>query len=291
MPEYLSPGVFIEEIPARLKAIEGVSTSTAGMVGEAVRGSAAGWIPGVTNPAILTLTPDEAPVLVTSFAQYLRAFGPPPADPATDGYLGHSVRAFFDNGGRRVFVARAIRPGALPAQIPIDQGGYARLTRAIRPNDTEIFLNSLRSLDTAGAIDILRSDGTALFTNVAITAYNPVASSITVGAATFAGLTAPIEPSRVSVVLNGAPRNAAGGPTFWARSPGVWGNNLRVVVVNADRPPVSVVTAIGGGGSNVVDLQTATSFYTGAAVMIDDGAGARVMATVVEVQPGNRIRL
>jgi phage tail sheath protein FI len=33
MPEYLAPGVFIEEIPARLKAIEGVSTSTAGFVG------------------------------------------------------------------------------------------------------------------------------------------------------------------------------------------------------------------------------------------------------------------
>src|SRR5689334_17015582 len=291
MPEYLSPGVYIEEIPARLKAIEGVSTSTAGMVGEAVRGTAAGWIPGVTNPAIFTLTPDEAPVLVTSFAQYLRVFGAPPVDPATDGYLGHSVRAFFDNGGRRVFVARAIRPAAVPAQIILDQGGYARLTRAIRPNDTEIFLNSLRSLDTTGAIDIVRPDGTTLFSNVPITGYNPVASSITVGATTFATLMAPIEPSRASVVLNGATSTAGAGPTFWARSPGAWGNNLRVLVVNADRPPVSVVTAIGAGGSTVVDLQTATSFYTGAAVMIDDGAGTRTMATVVEVQPGNRIRL
>jgi phage tail sheath protein FI len=291
MPEYLSPGVFIEEVPARLKAIEGVSTSTAGMVGEAARGTAAGWLPGVGNANGFQLTPDEAPVLVTSFAQYQRTFGAPPADPATDGYLGHSVRAFFDNGGRRVFIARAIRAGAVPAQIPIDQGGYARLTRAIRPNDTEIFLNSLRSLDTTGSIDIVRSDGTALFSAVGITAYDPVASSITVAAATFAGLTAAIDPSRVAVVLNGAPRNAGGGPTFWARSPGAWGNSLRVLVVNADRPPVAVVTAIGGGGSNIVDVQSAASLYAGAAVMVDDGAGNRLERTVVEVQPGNRIRL
>ena len=33
MPEYLAPGVYVEETTFRQKSIEGVSTSTAGFVG------------------------------------------------------------------------------------------------------------------------------------------------------------------------------------------------------------------------------------------------------------------
>src|SRR5713226_9604979 len=33
MPEYLSPGVYVEEVPSAVKPIAGVSTSTAGFVG------------------------------------------------------------------------------------------------------------------------------------------------------------------------------------------------------------------------------------------------------------------
>ena len=33
MPEYLAPGVYVEEVSFRAKSIEGVSTSTAGFVG------------------------------------------------------------------------------------------------------------------------------------------------------------------------------------------------------------------------------------------------------------------
>ena len=38
MPEYLAPGVYIEETSFRAKTIEGVSTSTAGFVGLTERG-------------------------------------------------------------------------------------------------------------------------------------------------------------------------------------------------------------------------------------------------------------
>ena len=38
MPEYLAPGVFIEEIERGPKPIEGVATSTAAFLGEAERG-------------------------------------------------------------------------------------------------------------------------------------------------------------------------------------------------------------------------------------------------------------
>ena len=33
MPQYLSPGVYVEEIPSAVQAIVGVSTSTAGFIG------------------------------------------------------------------------------------------------------------------------------------------------------------------------------------------------------------------------------------------------------------------
>jgi len=39
MPEYLSPGVYIEEFEIGARPIEGVSTSTAGFLGETERGT------------------------------------------------------------------------------------------------------------------------------------------------------------------------------------------------------------------------------------------------------------
>src|SRR5215210_3832899 len=104
MPEYLTPGVYVEEIETGPKPIEGVSTSTAGAVGVTERGPTRG-----------------KPVLVTSFLEFQRKFGgflPEPA-PAllnswalneTDGarwwQFPLSVRGFFDNGGQRLYVKR-----------------------------------------------------------------------------------------------------------------------------------------------------------------------------------------
>ncbi|MBL9135551.1 MAG: phage tail sheath subtilisin-like domain-containing protein [Verrucomicrobiales bacterium] len=56
MPEYLSPGVYVEEIELGGKPIEGVSTSTAGFLGETERGPIAFK-------------------LITGFAQYQRLYG------------------------------------------------------------------------------------------------------------------------------------------------------------------------------------------------------------------------
>src|SRR6266851_3648844 len=68
MAEYLSPGVYVEEVDAGPKPIEGVSTSTAGMVGVTERGPSGGAVPGDTINR-------GKPVLVTSFADVTRIFG------------------------------------------------------------------------------------------------------------------------------------------------------------------------------------------------------------------------
>jgi Bacteriophage tail sheath protein len=90
MPEYLAPGVYVEEISTGPRPIEGVSTSTAGFVGEAERGP-------------------TKPTLVTSWADYQRTYGGyvDRAPFTTQNiHLPYAVRGFFDNGGQRLYVAR-----------------------------------------------------------------------------------------------------------------------------------------------------------------------------------------
>jgi phage tail sheath protein FI len=87
MPEYLYPGVYVEEIDTGNKPIEGVSTSTVGFLGIAERG------------------PTKA-TLITSFGDYTRAFGRYVKDAGVDRYLAYAVEGFFQNGGKRCFVQR-----------------------------------------------------------------------------------------------------------------------------------------------------------------------------------------
>lgn len=93
MPEYLSPAVYVEEIDTGSKPIEGVSTSTAGMVGMTERG------------------PVDVPVLLTSYGDFTRWFGER-LDPLvfTDArcFLPHAVEGFFTNGGKRLYVVRVL---------------------------------------------------------------------------------------------------------------------------------------------------------------------------------------
>ncbi|HYO72865.1 MAG TPA: phage tail protein, partial [Archangium sp.] len=90
MPEYLAPAVYIEETSFRAKSIEGVSTSTTGFAG-----------PTLTGPHT------EIPELITSFADFERLYGGLDDLEYGTNYLAHSVRAYFNEGGSRLYVARA----------------------------------------------------------------------------------------------------------------------------------------------------------------------------------------
>ena len=94
MPEYLSPGVYIEEIEMGAKSIEGVSTSTAGFLGKTQRGPI-------------------KPMLITSFPEYERIYG----GFLSDSYLTYSIDGFFRNGGKRCYVARIIGKRATLASL------------------------------------------------------------------------------------------------------------------------------------------------------------------------------
>jgi phage tail sheath protein FI len=176
MPEYLSPGVYIQEIPSALTAIEGVSTSTAAFVGPANRGTVPGFVwPGSGTPNLpftpaggFVMVADPTPVPVTSYAQFLREFGAPlpiapPGDPTDYGYLGHSVRAFFDNGGSRAYIARIVGNAAAVGTAQAVQGVAYRLVRSASANDSTVYLTSTRGLNPGDQVNFLRhSDGTAV---------------------------------------------------------------------------------------------------------------------------------
>jgi phage tail sheath protein FI len=94
MPEYLSPGVYIEETSFRSKSIEGVSTSTAAIIG-----------PARSGPVLLE------PELITSLGDFERTYGDGQklsfsGGLVRDNYLWHGARAFFSEGGRRLYVSR-----------------------------------------------------------------------------------------------------------------------------------------------------------------------------------------
>ncbi len=96
MPEYLYPGVYVEEIDTGNKPIEGVSTSTVGFLGVAERGPV-------------------KPTLVTSFSDFVRTFGRYVKEANADRYLAYAVEGFFQNGGNRCFVMRVVHKDLLDA--------------------------------------------------------------------------------------------------------------------------------------------------------------------------------
>ncbi|MER9247625.1 phage tail sheath family protein [Mesorhizobium sp. M0590] len=95
MPEYLAPGVYVEEIERGPRPIEGVPTSTAAFLGETERGS-------------------TKPRAITSYGDYKRWFGDVFGN--RDRYMPYAVNGFFENGGRRMFACRVVGQGALSAE-------------------------------------------------------------------------------------------------------------------------------------------------------------------------------
>jgi phage tail sheath protein FI len=103
MPEYLTPGVYLEETSFRSRSIEGVPTSTFGMSGL----TSYGPVPYVLPDPSVTMV--DKPTLVTSFTEFERAFGgldEVGSGEDTTNYVAYAARAFFDNGGRRLYVSR-----------------------------------------------------------------------------------------------------------------------------------------------------------------------------------------
>jgi phage tail sheath protein FI len=121
MPEYLAPGVYVEETSFRAKSIEGVGTSTTAFVGPTRRG------PIVSTEVDAAGNPPAAPELLTSFLDFERMYGG--IEDLTFGtagvtnYLAQSVLQFFNEGGSRLYVARVANQATPAATADLGSGG------------------------------------------------------------------------------------------------------------------------------------------------------------------------
>ena len=129
MPTYLTPGVYVEEVPSASKPIEGVSTSVAAFVGLAPGG------------------PVNTPMRISNWTQFAKIFGDPNEPdngPFMDGaYLAHSVYGFFQNGGNLCWV---VRVG--------DDGGGSAAPRAALPAAADASVETYRVV----ALDVGNGD-------------------------------------------------------------------------------------------------------------------------------------
>jgi hypothetical protein len=111
MPEFLAPGVYVEEVSSGIKPIEGVSTDIVGFIGLTERGPI-----GVR--------------CIKGFADYQRIYG----GISGTKFLPDAIKGFFDNGGRRAFVSRSVTANdKVAAAILPDAAGCA--VEAIGPGE------------------------------------------------------------------------------------------------------------------------------------------------------------
>ena len=174
MAEYLSPGVYVEEYDSGAVPMQGVSTSTAGFIGLAQRGPVVG-----------------KPQLVTSFADYKRAFGGylSEAKFGEARFLPYAVEQFFINGGSRAYIMRVAAEGAAAAKAtagvlqieaanPGEWGNKIRVTvEASSKAKTQVIAVNGADLKLKNADDFNQGDVVELFDGKA-KAYATIVSSL-----------------------------------------------------------------------------------------------------------------
>ena len=134
MPEYLSPGVYVEEISGP-RPIEGVSTSTAGFLGSTERGP-------------------EPPRLITSWLDFQRWYGSYMYDIS---YLAYAVQGFFDNNGQRCYVGRIVANDAAPTTGAVGNLNITAIGRGVWGNNIMIKVDAAtQATPTIPALDWFR---------------------------------------------------------------------------------------------------------------------------------------
>ena len=256
MPEYLAPGVYVEEVSFRSKTIEGVPTSTTGFAGMTRWGPVQYVDNGRRGPST------SEPRLITSFTEFERVYGGleqllidrGDGQPTSDSYLAHAARAFFLNGGKRLYVSRTFSPQG-PAGGPFDWG-IARLELPFGAGDSATWRGRW-----PGAY------GNALLTVRALRKNN--------------------------VAYDHAP--TAGGPSFGTQARGLTRGAVVEITAPGVTPPVAGTDLVPGSLA-VVDVDTATVDINGlaqqrfvnaagAAVAVAAGSTIKEVSLRVTVQP------
>lgn len=277
MPEYLAPGVYVEEVDSGIKTIEGVSTSIAGFAGLTVRGPSGGGLP----------------LLVTSFSEFERLFGGffnfPLPFVAGHNFLPYAVNGFFANGGRQLYLKRVIN-GATKASGVMKGGMVTRLragadalggTKTISPVSLRGFSKSaatkVRLVMEKNGIVTTSNDNTvdSIDPATGVVTLTANISGATVFEAKYTRVLTDVKDldadgKIVALAALGDPRNNS--VTFTAKDEGAWGRDM--VITAAHETPVRAKMAAGGdigGGidASKIGLESSKGFYVGAWVQID----------------------
>jgi phage tail sheath protein FI len=215
MAEYLSPGVYVEEVSSGIRPIEGVGTSTGAFIGVTEKGSVVGaqYEDGVGRP-----------VLVTNFGDFTRTFG----SFINGEFLAYAVQQFFAEGGTRCYVARTAHfanpadPATLTAtRASLPLGGVTTtLTEDLTASATEARLGSIEGLQAG--MDLFINDGT---NGARARVGEPLANPVPITNLTPMSRPAFLAGTGVTQVIL----------DVMALNEGNWGNNLSVAVDVAGR--------------------------------------------------------
>jgi phage tail sheath protein FI len=272
MPDYLTPGVYVEEVELGPPPITGVSTSIAGFVGAAQMGPTKG-----------------GPTLVTSYADFERTFGgflPEAVDPDdTSTFLAYAVNGFFQNGGQILYVSRVVGASAAPSWVTlfdsaVEAGVTYFLTRPAQQmpaTKDSIALVSARFVSAGTVLTLVeptdagsvREQATVLSVSGDTVTFAPTANRFTTAA----------------VVEIPAPGGFTSQPslTITAANEGTWGQNVRLTATPSSRTSAQVLP---------IDVHTALAPMTIAlalsAVMPD--VTHAPLTDVSLVRPGDQLR-
>lgn len=267
MPEYLAPGVYVEEQDLGPVPIEGVSTSTAGFVGMTAQGPT-----------------DGPPVLVTSFSEFTRTFGGYlPALLGENSYLPYAVKGFFENGGQRVYIKRVIsETSAHMAESTNLKGGLiTQLSKNVNKGDKQGRLITLRGVHVGTSLTFNQvKDGAKSTQTVKVVTYDDGTGTVT-----WADAATDIFDARYTTVVTDTSNTAITPFVITTASKGQWGNDLVIQIFHTSRARAEVQSLIdpkGGTDFNTVVLNSAANFYKGAIVEFNTGA-AKFYSKVVDI--------
>jgi phage tail sheath protein FI len=186
MPQYLAPGVYVEEVPSGIKPIAGVGTSTAGFIGIVADNVTMPLLPGRTGTKADGTTPEpndfykvvdsELPQLITTWGEFTNAFGDIQSGNKT---LAHAVYGFLNNGGTRCWVTRVTEGAdadatngklvdALDAFVPTDEIAIVAIPGATADSVQTAILDHCESAFLQDRFAILDGRRTTNLTKAAI---------------------------------------------------------------------------------------------------------------------------
>jgi uncharacterized protein len=302
MPEYLSPGVYVEEIDLGAKPIAGISTSTAGFVGVTERGPS-----GAGKPIFVSSIGD----FQSKFGGFLGKEGKQangtPFEWGDHRWLPLSVHGFFLNGGQRCYIKRVVPKDAAKASLKLYAGVVTGLSESVVDDaTTTLALRSMRGIEVGTQLKIREITGAGAASPkedlVAVTGFSADGKKVTIaftGGAT--KLKAKYKASNCVVTHSTLEPDETSDPLIEvsALNEGYWGNKVSVSVAPAMAGassflalPASLALAVGAAdaGETDVTLADASDVAVGDTLEFTDPQGNQELLKVTAIN-GNDVTL